>query len=427
VTDESNNGSEDLLKQATALLRDSAGAEGPPQHVVDATLMRLEAEQESRHSMSQWRFTMFKNRSWAAAAAIVIVSGIALFWVTQRSATVAFGAVVEKVRGISAVSFKMKGTMQLPNETKRQDLNAHIIVGEPYRMRETLDSAKMTIVMDMAAGKQMMLDSGRKTAMVIDMGKTMNPQLQNANVLDHFRKFDPKTFKPVGEKVIGSKKLQGFKSETADQTQTVWVDPETKLPVEMEQKISGGFMIDTDVVMSDLDWSPQIDDSTFSLTAPEGYHNQTVSMDMTNLGEKDLIDSLRQMTDFNDGTLPDSLDMAGMLKGVKNQATRLAQEKNQDADALRKKAMEQMTPIARGLGFIVAQTDAHYAGKGVKLNEANRPILWYKPKDSQKYHVIDAELKVTEVDADQLPKVESVPVSAGSMMKMPATAPVQPK
>jgi hypothetical protein len=55
--------------------------------------------------------------------------------------------------------------------------------------------------------------------------------------------------------------------------------------------------------------------------------------------------------------------------------------------------------------------DWHYVGKDVKLNTANRPIFWFKPKNRSRYQVIYADLSVKEVTPEDAPKV---PVPAGN-------------
>ena len=54
-----------------------------------------------------------------------------------------------------------------------------------------------------------------------------------------------------------------------------------------------------------------------------------------------------------------------------------------------------------GLDFAASlppEADAHYAGKGVSLGAADKPIFWYRPKDTKKYRVIYADLSVRDAD-----------------------------
>ena len=46
----------------------------------------------------------------------------------------------------------------------------------------------------------------------------------------------------------------------------------------------------------------------------------------------------------------------------------------------------------------------HYAGKGVKLGDADTAIFWYRPEGSDTYRVIYGDLSVKEVAPENLPK-----------------------
>jgi hypothetical protein len=66
-----------------------------------------------------------------------------------------------------------------------------------------------------------------------------------------------------------------------------------------------------------------------------------------------------------------------------------------------------------GLAFTASlppEADAHYAGKGVSLGAADKPIFWYRPKDAKKYRVIYADLSVRAADAPpKVPDAQPVP------------------
>ncbi|MFT3787207.1 MAG: DUF2092 domain-containing protein [Tepidisphaeraceae bacterium] len=400
----------DPLMQATALLRESADTELPPLHVVNQTLDALATEQHSISSNPFRRFHMFRKQSWAAAAAIVIASGVGLLWLSQRTAPVAFSAVVDKVRATSAVSFKMVGTTHLPSGQSVK-INARMIVGDSSRMRQELPDQGKIVIMDLKAGKQLWLSENDKSAMLIDAGAP-GPQGMDFNVLDQFRTFDPAVFKPVGKKEIEDYKASGFRFETPQQSRTVWVDPDTQLPVQIDMTMTGGMMPNVDVVMNEFDWNPTTDETTFSLTPPADYKTSSMQMDMSHPTEKDLLDTFGRLARLNDGKLPDSLDMNALMLATKGVAKQLALAKGQDPQAAKDAAIAEITPLARGLSFVATMTDAHYAGKGVTLNEPGRPIFWYRVAGTDTYHVIDAALQVTAADAAHLPTIDSTPVGA---------------
>jgi hypothetical protein len=59
--------------------------------------------------------------------------------------------------------------------------------------------------------------------------------------------------------------------------------------------------------------------------------------------------------------------------------------------------------------------DAHYAGRGVKLNTPSRPIFWYKPEGSARDRVILADLSVNDEDvARQVPGAKRISQVANS-------------
>jgi hypothetical protein len=73
--------------------------------------------------------------------------------------------------------------------------------------------------------------------------------------------------------------------------------------------------------------------------------------------------------------------------------------------------------ITRGLGFafaLPADSDAHYAGKGVSFGTADKPIFWYRPKDAKNYRVIFANLTVREATTPpSVPNAQPVVTPSG--------------
>ena len=88
-------------------------------------------------------------------------------------------------------------------------------------------------------------------------------------------------------------------------------------------------------------------------------------------------------------------------------------------DPTRRKSWNRETRIQQGFSFAVLllpDADAHYAGKGVSIGAADKPIFWYRPTDSKKYRVIYADLSLREADA--APNVpDAKPVQNAAMPK----------
>ena len=147
-----------------------------------------------------------------------------------------------------------------------------------------------------------------------------------------------------------------------------------------------------------------------SLTPPEGYELQTIKMNLGPATEHDVIEGLRTVAEVNGGKFPADLDLMSVMKGLGKELKSL----NENDPAQRKegtaKIAQLTTAIGRAWMFINDPRngeDFHYAGKGVKSGQAGTPILWYQPKDSETYRVIDADLTVRDVAPADLPDVPS--------------------
>ena len=60
--------------------------------------------------------------------------------------------------------------------------------------------------------------------------------------------------------------------------------------------------------------------------------------------------------------------------------------------------------ISRAFWFMFSLTDRTYAGRGVRLGDKDKPVFWYRPKESGPYRVIYGDLRAGEVAPEDLPK-----------------------
>ena len=145
--------------------------------------------------------------------------------------------------------------------------------------------------------------------------------------------------------------------------------------------------------------------------------------------EKELIEMFREYSELSGGSFPNALDMVSVLQVAfmkkqmdqmdftkkpsptvleKPQEPSVAQEQEAaEAQAkLQRGLVNSKVKLQAGLKFAVSlppEADSHYAGKGVSLGAVDTPIFWYRPKDSEKYRVIYADLSVR--DAETPPSV----------------------
>jgi len=176
-----------------------------------------------------------------------------------------------------------------------------------------------------------------------------------------------------------------------------------------------------DLTIADVDFSEQPKDPEVvpAQAAEDKKHSTSTPMPRTYpliAGEKDFIESLGMWTDFVDGRFPDSVGaIDSMTAFIDYQRDRLSKDgrrpSEQQVAQIRKDMISVMDEINEYIsfkGFIFARmldadSDWHYAGKGITVGDSEKAIFWYKPKGSSKYRVIYADLTVEQTTADQLP------------------------
>jgi hypothetical protein len=158
-----------------------------------------------------------------------------------------------------------------------------------------------------------------------------------------------------------------------------------------------------------------LDDSLFSLSPPEGYALKKVNPRPT-VTEKEMLDYLGVLADFNDRTFPDQVfpvfpnaiasdKMQKVWKKPKQERT-VAEQKLFDAQHHYIEAGVTLMPIACFVEDHAVEKSFRYLGKGVRLGDKDRIVCWYKLKDAKDpnvYRVVYGDLSVKDVAAEDLP------------------------
>ncbi len=215
---------------------------------------------------------------------------------------------------------------------------------------------------------------------------------------------------------------------------TFWADPQTArlVRVDIDRFAGSGH-----AVMSNFRYDMELEPSLFSLEPPAGYTVQTQTV--TQPAEEDLVNVLRFVAEHNDSTFPDSIGTndKALMQAVQAEAKSASEKllKTPEAQELMKQLkaqygedmegfkkawmkewMEMAGPITQkrtqqymwGVMFYATlqpENDSHYAGKNVKLDTPDRPILWYKPTGSDRYRVIYADLSIKEMAPEDVEKL----------------------
>jgi len=440
-----------LVDQAAAALRNLQVPEGPSVTLLAATLAKV---QKLDTQFVQKRRNM--KRIWTLAASIVLLLGLSILsiWLfTGNGGNMAFADVINQVKLVRSAEFRMTGTIVFPDQ-RTQKYVMHVIMADPARVRiEYIEGDVMvgTIsVYDYHTHKNLTLMPAQKTAMAqdLELGPKKSKQLEQINIIDEMRTWNSDASKPVGKRQIHGRPASGFRtSQPGFGESTVWADDQTRLPVEIEGKMQADGLPKVTVVYTDFLWDQQIDETLLSTTPPVGYEVQKSKFDLSEPTYKDLVEGLRTFGEFNNGAFPDQFSLAGlvpvipvaMVKFMPAQAAMppgispigtpgtapapLTAEQKKAVGEMFSKGMMQ---ISRGLTFAGNQkygTDWHYAGKGVALGEAGRPVVWYRPAGKETYRLIDGALAVRDIPAAEVPTVPSVILDTKTGLAVPETQP----
>jgi len=384
------------------------------------TLNQSQITTQKRGDVRVWRILMNSKIARPAIAAAVIVAVLIGVHQFGRSAP-AFADVVQPL--LTARTATYRTTINLegwPPQTRE------CMFMEPGRNREVLASGVIRIS-DKPNGREMRLFPAERKAVIYETTDIPEEKRTSTNWFEKIRECirqaqqtEDKSVTFLGKQKINGARAFGYRIvNNANVTDmTVWVDAQTLLPTWIEYSLdtaSAIMMAKGTVILSDIVFNKQLDESLFSIQVPEGYERQTLQYEhqpFKLVGEEDLIQALRLWTDKSDGPFPSELNMnaAGVLIQLIKEEMGLTFEKGEAPD-LSDPSLHEFyrieRRIQRGIGFVQrlsSKSDWHYAGKGVQPGNANTVIFWYRPEGSKTYRAIYGDLEVQDVLPEDLPK-----------------------
>jgi outer membrane lipoprotein-sorting protein len=344
-----------------------------------------------------WGKAVMKHPMSRYAAAACVVAALAWLLVPGSGTASAFEKIVEAV--VSAKSARFHMDVNVEGQAK-QSADAMFLAPAKYRM----ELGKIVSLTDFEAAKMVTLIPDQKQAVVFNLKHA--PQGQAAlDQINHFERLrqllqdqKPPAYERLGEKTIDGHKAQGFRLVSPVGTTKLWGDAQTGDPVRIETVYTGIPL--TEVVMTKFEMNVDLKPDLFATDIPKEYKVKSFDIEASKPEEEDFVQSLRICADLSGGSFPDALDTQSVMKLMIAAALGQAKDgpKEEDVDRL----MKQSFAIGRGFQFALtlpAAADAQYAGKGVKKDTPNRPIFWYRPEGSQRYHMLDATLTVRDVGA----------------------------
>jgi len=352
------------------------------------------------------------SRATAAAIFALAIIGVAL-WFHGGGATLALADFIQPLLDAKTAKFKMSVESEV-----QPLLSFRVLFLAPNRMRQELPGGQVNIS-DFDKGKMIGLDPKNKRMTVFDLTNMPKDKLPK-NLIDQLRSQLLDTTKkpdvrrePLGEKEIDGHRAIGYRISSPAQVLTLWGDPKTGLPVRIESNVES-VLPKTKTTWTDFEFDVPVDESLFSLKPPAGYTVVEMPVDVSPPIENDLTATLRQYSEMNGGPFPDAFDTASTMRFVQKIITKLGVKQQQEPTPdQQRELMVAIAKLSRGFMFatqLPPDAKAHYAGKGVSLGAADRPIFWYRPKDAKKYRVIYADLSVRDADTPPVvPNAQPVP------------------
>ncbi len=227
------------------------------------------------------RTTMIRKyaKQLSMAAAVVLLAGGLLL--LSRSTPLAFADVQEQIRQVGTRPYACTSTVY---DGGNPPWSTRVMRIDLTRRREIWPGGRI-IVFDLSGEPIRMLTLMPERKFAIEKtfhgrGPTSDPDL-----LGIAAAMKAGSAERLGAKTLNARNAEGFHSADEYNDITVWADPESGLPIQIEIiHVQTGRRI----VMNEFDFDVDFDEALFSTTAPEGYTVQVAEEDTTKPRQQDL-------------------------------------------------------------------------------------------------------------------------------------------
>ena len=208
----------------------------------------------------------------AAAILVGVGIGVTALLLNTAGEKPVFADVQKALGRVQTVTYTLtQKVADRPEETSKV-----MLLGRNLARAERPDST--VFIADFRAKKMVHLVPENKSAVVIE-GLPTPPDFSVLQRLANLDKSAARVQPGVPERTINHKKVGGFVIDEKDGVQfSVWVDPETNLPLRMEREAKTRLQVDGVVkevalteVFSDIVFNRKLDPKLFALTVPKDY------------------------------------------------------------------------------------------------------------------------------------------------------------
>ncbi len=390
----------DPLDTAEAALREL------PVHITPSTatldriaMLAMNAEAQPMTTIS----TSSTGRGWRKIIALLLTAAAsvaAIYSITQTTQpSFAFEDVVSAVKKADTVSYT---TVITPKTGPASQLKTY----HKGTLTRTVYPDSSYSVMDMAGAKMLMVQPAMKTATLTLLGSKPTDLPPMGESIVAWLKSAEATGKAVGEKTIDGVRTRGFETAFGATTMTIWGDPQTKLPVQIESTI-GSDATSFQMTMRDFIFNAPLEDALFSTEPPAGYKVKKSAqpavdyMALVKLPpEEHVVKILKFYAGLSDGAFPERIDGPELIAKL---TSKMDEKQLEDPQF-----MKEFTTLAGSMGatWTFRQTLQKFGYVGTaKLNDKDSIVFWYLPKDAENYRVVYADLTIGNVPEGKIPSV----------------------
>jgi outer membrane lipoprotein-sorting protein len=383
--------------------------------IISDALMEFDKSEKTQSISSEpniWRFIMKSRMTKLAAAAVIIAGvfvGLYLFTGPVGVASVGWADVLKNVETARTIMYIRK----FENSKEKEVVETRIV--EPYHSRtdviahhsqidETGNGTMYKVaIRNTNLNKNLLLYPNTKMAVIGDDDVTPGDEIRAYEKLK--KDFRDGTEKNLGRVTLNGRETICFEISRENKKITVWADPNTALPIQIEE-ITRENGDRKKIVRSDIRFDIELDEQLFSLTPPADYclldlETQQLQTPFE-LTEKHLIDGLAVYPKYLDGKFCTRYGGGRPLSEEVRKKCKAEVEKIEGwSDMEGHKSL-------LGCAFIEQLPegcDYQYVGEDVKLGDANTPVCWWKPPGSKTYRVIYGDLSIRDVEPSDLHEV----------------------
>ena len=354
-----------------------------------------------------------------ASAAAALVIGVALLVVMLQgdSPGVVFAAVRERIEKAKSVRFTE--TIDMGGGVK---LISRVMIKEPGLIRREIGKQPggQIEILDYSRGVHLALDPHAKmcfrtkmvppsdgpqvTAFAVEclgLKKTFMAEgpmppfaLTAKDFLAEVKELVKGAARPLGEKLMASRKAKGFRVGKGPNVLDIWVDTKTGWPARVEKPMQMPYGQGA-IVMDDFAFDVELDASLFSTDPPAGYKVHDRPSMWSPVSEKDLVNGLDALAKLNDGVFPPDVSFTRELAQklyASGSFTQAEQLKLSDRITLLGVFLQKLQPAGVW----------RYVGSGVKAGDKAKPILWYMASDAKTCRVIYGDFSARDIDPAKL-------------------------